>query len=159
MSDKSLALDSVYATRSARFGLAVSGRISAPLYELWPEIALTFGRTWIDTAAFSGTSDGITQDDLRIEGDAVTLSKVTLRPEVHIALDGRSVAQSSNILTYSPRFICQRANQKTTCGSGVEFGVQTRSADGLTTFKAKILTDWIDGQARSNGHLNFEIRF
>jgi hypothetical protein len=55
--------------------------------------------------------------------------------------------------------ICQRANQKTTCGSGVEFGVQTRSADGLTTFKAQILTDWIDGQARSNGHLNFEIRF
>jgi len=37
--------------------------------------------------------------------------------------------------------------------------VQTRSADGLTTFKAQVSTDWIDGQVRSNGHLNIEIRF
>ena len=159
MRDESLTLDSTYATRSARFGLAVSGVISAPLYELWPEIALTFGRTWIDTAAFSGTADGITQDDLRIEGDDVTLSNLTLRPEVRIALDGGSVAQSTKIVTYSPRLICQRANQKTSCGSGVEFGVQTRSADGLTTLKAQVSTDWIDGQVRSNGHLNIEIRF
>ena len=159
MRDESLTLDSTYATRSARFGLAVSGVISAPLYELWPEIALTFGRTWIDTAAFSGTADGITQDDLRIEGDDVTLSNLTLRPEVRIALDGGSVAQSTKIVTYSPRLICQRANQKTSCGSGVEFGVQTRSADGLTTFKAQVSNDWINGQVRSNGHLNIEIRF
>jgi hypothetical protein len=159
MRDESLTLDSTYATRSARFGLAVSGVISAPLYEIWPEIALTFGRTWIDTAAFSGTADGTTQDDLRIEGGDVTLSNLTLRPEVRIALDGGSVAQSTDIVTYAPRLVCQRANQKTSCGSGVEFGVQTRSADGLTTFKAQVSTDWIDGQVRSNGHLNIEIRF
>jgi len=159
MRDESLTLDSTYATRSARFGLAVSGVISAPLYEIWPEIALTFGRTWIDTAAFSGTADGTTQDDLRIEGGDVTLSNLTLRPEVRIALDGGSVAQITDIVTYAPRLVCQRANQKTSCGSGVEFGVQTRSADGLTTFKAEVSTDWIDGQVRSNGHLNIEIRF
>jgi hypothetical protein len=78
---------------------------------------------------------------------------------VRIALDGGSVAQSTDIVTYAPRLVCQRANQKTSCGSGVEFGVQTRSADGLTTFKAQVSTDWIDGQVRSNGHLNIEIRF
>jgi hypothetical protein len=45
MSDDVLALDSDYTTRSASFGLAISGVIEAQRYEIWPELALTVGRT------------------------------------------------------------------------------------------------------------------
>jgi hypothetical protein len=162
MDDGVLALDSDYTTRSATFGASVSGVIGPQGYEIWPELALTVGRTWIDTVAFTGTAYGTTDDALSLDAGMVTLANLTFRPEFRIPLDGSEVAKSLRLITLAPRLICQQTTTTTTaqtCGGGAEIGLQTHSADGMTTGTAQILSDWIDGQTRTSGQLSVEMRF
>jgi hypothetical protein len=162
MDDGVLALDSDYTTRSATFGMSVSGVIGPQGYEIWPELALTVGRTWIDTVAFTGTAYDATDDSLSLDAGMVTLANLTFRPEFRVPLDGMAVAQSLRLITLAPRLICQQTTTTTTaqtCGGGAEIGLQTHSADGMTTASAQILSDWIDGQTRTSGQLSVEMRF
>jgi hypothetical protein len=162
MSDDVLALDSDYTTRSASFGLAISGVIEAKRYEIWPELALTVGRTWVDTVAFTGTAYGAGEDSLSLDAGTVTLANLTFRPELRVPLDGAVAAKSKRLITLAPRLICEETNATTTataCGSGAEIGLQNQSKDGMTSSKAQILSDWIDGQTTSIGQLSFEHRF
>jgi hypothetical protein len=162
MDDGVLALESDYTTRSATFGISFSGVISKKRFEIWPELALTVGRTWIDTVAFTGTAYGATDDNLSLDAGVVTLANLTFRPEFRVPLDGMAVAKSLRLITLAPRLICQQTTTTTTaqtCGSGAEIGLQTHSADGTTTASAQILSDWIDGQTRTSGQLSVEMRF
>jgi hypothetical protein len=162
MDDGVLALDSDYTTRSATFGMSVSGVIGPQGYEIWPELALTVGRTWIDTVAFTGTAYGATDSTLSLDASMVTLANLTFRPEFRIPLDGSEVSKSLRLITLAPRLICQQTTTTTTtqtCGGGAELGLQTHSADGMTTGTAQILSDWIDGQTRTSGQLSVEMRF
>ena len=162
MDDGVLALESDYTTRSATFGMSVSGVIGPQGYEIWPELALTVGRTWIDTVAFTGTAYGTTDDSLSLDAGMVTLANLTFRPEFRVPLDGMAVAKSLRLITLAPRLICQQTTTTTTaqtCGGGAEIGLQAHSADGMTTASAQILSDWIDGQTRTSGQLSVEMRF
>jgi hypothetical protein len=162
MDDGVLALESDYTTRSATFGMSVSGVIGPQGYEIWPELALTVGRTWIDTVAFTGTAYDATDNTLSLDAGMVTLANLTFRPEFRIPLDGSEVAKSLRLITLAPRLICQQTTTTTTaqtCGGGAEIGLQTHSADGTTTASAQILSDWIDGQTRTSGQLSVEMRF
>jgi hypothetical protein len=162
MTDNVLALESDYTTRSATFGMAVSGVIGPQGYEIWPELALTVGRTWIDTVGFTGTAYSATDDTLSLDVGMVTLANLTFRPEFRVPLDGSEVSKSLRLITIAPRLICQQTTTTIaakTCGGGAELGLQTHSADGLATGKAQILSDWIDGQTRTSGQLSVEMRF
>ena len=162
MDDGVLALESDYTTRSATFGASVSGVIGPEGYEIWPELALTIGRTWIDTVAFTGTAYDATDDSLSLDAGMVTLANLTFRPEFRVPLDGAEVANSLRLITLAPRLICQQTTTTTTaqtCGGGAEIGLQTHSADGTATASAQILSDWIDGQTRTSGQLSVEMRF
>ena len=162
MDDGVLALESDYTTRSATFGASVSGVIGPEGYEIWPELALTVGRTWIDTVAFTGTAYDATDDSLSLDAGMVTLANLTFRPEFRVPLDGAEVANSLRLITLAPRLICQQTTTTTTaqtCGGGAEIGLQTHSADGTATASAQILSDWIDGQTRTSGQLSVEMRF
>jgi hypothetical protein len=162
MDDGVLALESDYTTRSATFGMSVSGVIGPEGYEIWPELALTVGRTWIDTVAFTGTAYGATDSSLSLDAGMVTLANLTFRPEFRVPLDGNEVANSLRLITLAPRLICQQTTTTTTaqtCGGGAEIGLQTHSADGTTTGTAQILSDWIDGQTRTSGQLSVEMQF
>ncbi len=162
MDDGVLALESDYTTRSATFGMSVSGVIGPQGYEIWPELALTAGRTWIDTVAFTGTAYGTTDDSLSLDAGMVTLANLTFRPEFRVPLDGNEVSKSLRLITLAPRLICQQTTTTTTaqtCGGGAELGLQTHSADGTTTASAQILSDWINGQTRTSGQLSVEMRF
>jgi hypothetical protein len=162
MDDGVLALESDYTTRSATFGMSVSGVIGPQGYEIWPELALTVGRTWIDTVAFTGTAYGATDNTLSLDAGVVTLANLTFRPEFRVPLDGMAVTNSLRLITLAPRLICQRTTTTTTaqtCGGGAELGLQTHSADGTTTASAQILSDWINGQTRTSGQLSVEMRF
>ncbi len=162
MDDGVLALDSDYTTRSATFGMSVSGVIGPQGYEIWPELALTVGRTWIDMVAFTGTAYGATDNTLSLDAGMVTLANLTFRPEFRVPLDGMAVTKSLRLITLAPRLICQQTTATTTeqtCGGGAEIGLQTHSADGTTTGSAQILSDWIDGQTRTSGQLSVEMRF
>ena len=162
MDDGVLALESDYTTRSATFGMSVSGVIGPQGYEIWPELALTVGRTWIDTVAFTGTAYDATDNTLSLDAGMVTLANLTFRPEFRVPLDGSEVSKSLRLITLAPRLICQQTTTTTTaqtCGGGAEIGLQTHSADGTTTASAQILSDWIDGQTRTSGQLSVEMRF
>ena len=162
MADSVLALESDYTTRSATFGASVSGVIAQKGYEIWPELALTMGRTWIDTVGFAGTAYGATDNDLSLDAGMVTLANLTFRPEFRVPLDGMDLAQSQRLITLSPRLICQQSTAATTsqtCGGGAEIGLQTHAEDGMTTTSGQIQTDWIDGQTRTSGQLGIEMRF
>jgi hypothetical protein len=162
MADSVLALESDYTTRSATFGMSVSGVIGPQGYEIWPELALTVGRTWIDTVAFTGTAYGTTDDSLSLDAGMVTLANLTFRPEFRVPLDGAEMSKSLRLITLAPRLICQQTTTTTTaqtCGGGAEIGLQTHSGDGMTTGTAQIMSDWIDGQTRTSGQLSIEMRF
>ena len=121
MDDGVLALESDYTTRSATFGMSVSGVIGPQGYEIWPELALTVGRTWIDTVAFTGTAYGATDNTLSLDAGVVTLANLTFRPEFRVPLDGSEVSKSLRLITLAPRLICQQTTTTTTaqtCGSG-----------------------------------------
>ena len=162
MSDDVLALNSNYTTRSASFGLALSGVIEAKRYEIWPELALTVGRTWVDTVAFTGTAYGASDDRLSLDASMVTQANLTLSPEFRIPLDGVTADKSLNLLTLAPRLICLHTSPTstaTTCGGGAEIGLQHHSTDGQTTAKARILSDWVDGRASTSVQLSLVIAF
>jgi hypothetical protein len=162
MADSVLVLESDYTTRSATFGASVSGVIAQKGYEIWPELALTLGRTWIDTVGFAGTAYGATDNGLSLDAGMVTLANLTFRPEFRVPLDGMDLAQSQRLITLSPRLICQQSTATTTaqtCGGGAEIGLQTHAEDGMTTTSGQIQTDWIDGHTRTSGQLGIEMRF
>ena len=162
MSDDVLVLGSEYTTRTATFGLALSGMIEAKRYEIWPELALTVGRTWVDTVAFTGTAYGASDDSLSLDASKVTQAKLTLMPELRIPLDGVAADKSLNLLTLAPRLICQQTSATTTatiCGGGAEIGLQTHSKDGQTTATARILSDWVDGHTSTSVQLSLVIAF
>ena len=162
MTDSVLALDGDYTTRTASLGASLSGVIVAKGYEIWPELALNIGRTWIGNVGLTGTAYGVTDNTLSLDAGMVTLANLTLRPEFRVPLDGSEVSKSLRLITLAPRLICQQTTTSTTaqtCGGGAELGLQTHSADGLTTGTAQILSDWIDGQTRTSGQLSVEMRF
>ena len=121
MSDDVLALDSDYTTRSATFGLAISGVIEAKRYEIWPELALTVGRTWVDTVGFTGTANGGAEDSISLDAGMVSVANITFRPEFRVPLDGAVAGKSLRLITLAPRLICEETsatNIATACGSG-----------------------------------------
>lgn len=162
MSDDVLVLKSGYTTCVGTFGASLSGRIAQKGYEIWPELALSVGRTWIDTMAFTGTAFGVTDTGLSLDAGMVTLANLTFRPEFRVPLDGLLPAQSQQLLTFAPRVTCQQVTAADTvhkCGRGAEFGIQSHSPDGMTSGVAKIQVDWINGQTSNVAQLSLEHRF
>jgi len=162
MVDDVLALESGYTTRSASAGGSLSGVIAAKGFEIWPELALSVGRTWIGAVDFTGAAYDLTDDTLSLDAGMITLANLTFRPEFRVPLDGLTTARSQHLLTFAPRLICQHISSDTTansCGGGAEIGLQSQSMDGMTTGSAQIMSDWIDGQTRTSGQLSLEVRF
>lgn len=162
MTDGVLDLDSDYSTRSASFGTSLSGVIAANGYEILPELSLSVGRTWIGAMDFTGTAYGVIDNSLSIDAGMVTLASLTFRPEIRLPLDGVAAAQSQQLLTFAPRLICQQIITTTTaqtCGRGAEVGLQTQSADGMTTAAIQIKSDLIDGKTSSTAQIRLEYRF
>jgi Cft2 family RNA processing exonuclease len=89
----------------------------------------------------------------------VTLANLTFRPEVRVPFGGAGAENTQNLLTYAPRVMCEHTNKTTACGKGVEFGLLSQSATGRTSFKVRILGDWIDNKTRMSGQLSFEKQF
>ncbi len=162
ITDTVLALESDYITRSAIVGAALSGVIEQDGFELWPELSLNFGRTWIGNVDFTGRAYSLVDDKLSLDAGQVTMSNMMLRPEVRVPLDGLSGANSLRLVTFAPRLMCEQIKAATTednCGGGAEVGFSGRSADGLSSVSAKVLADRIGDSTKSSLQLNLEHRF
>jgi hypothetical protein len=162
MTNGVLALDSDYTTRSASLGAALSGVIERQGFEIWPELSVSVGRTWVGTVGFTGAAYGLTDNTLSLDARTVTLATILFRPEIRMAMDGLSGAESLQTFIFSPRLICEQIEAvvaEETCGGGAEIGFSGSSADGLSHVSAKILADRLGDRTTSSLVLNLEHRF
>ena len=114
MADDVLALTSDYTTRTATVGGALTGAYAYERYELRPEMAFSYGKTWIGDVGFTGVAYGLTDNTLSVDAGTVSTASLTLRPEIVWALDAETVADSNAQLSFAPRFICERTTTATT---------------------------------------------
>jgi hypothetical protein len=162
MGDGVLDLDSDYTTRTATLGAAVSGIYAYRGYGFRPELAMSYGRTWIGDIDFTGRAFGLVDDTLSLDAGSVTVAEVTFRPEVLVPLDGRMPGESISFVSFAPRLICEQVKAVTTeetCGSGAELGISSRSEDGLSVISARIVADRLGDRTNTAFQLNLEHRF
>jgi hypothetical protein len=162
MADDVLALTSDYTTRTATVGGALTGVYAYERYELRPELAFSYGKTWIGDVGFTGVAYGLTDDALSLDAGNVSIANLTLRPEIVWALDAETVADSNAQLSFAPRFICQRTSAAATtqnCGAGAEIGLSSNSEDGLSSANIRFVMDRVGNSNRSNVLFNVEHKF
>ena len=162
MADSVLQLDSSYTASTATIGAALSGIYDFKQYELRPELALSYGRTWIGETGFTAYAYGLTDNTLSLNAGHVSLVNLTLRPQVIWALDADTVAKSKAQLSFSPRLVCEnrRAVQRTQyCGGGAEFGLNGTSEDRSINTELRVIMDRIGQSTRSSLLVNFEYWF
>ena len=162
MADDVLALESTYTTRTATVGGALTGVYAYERYELRPEMAFSYGKTWIGDVGFAGVAYGLTDNTLSVDAGTVSTASLTLRPEIVWALDAETVADSNAQLSFAPRFICERTTTATTtqnCGAGAEIGLSSNSEDGLSSTNIRLVMDRVGNSNRSNVVFNLEHRF
>ena len=162
MADDVLALESTYTTRTATVGGALTGVYAYERYELRPEMAFSYGKTWIGDVGFTGVAYGLTDNTLSVDAGTVSTASLTLRPEIVWALDADAVAESHAQLSFAPRLICERTMSTTTsksCGAGAEIGLSSNSEDGLSIANIRFVVDRVGNSKRSSVVLNLEHRF
>jgi len=162
IADATLDLTSDYTTRTATMGAAVSGVYEYGQYDFHPELAFSYGKTWIGDVGFTGVAYGLTDDTLSLDAGDVSIANLTLRPEIVWALDAETVADSNTQLSFAPRFICQRTSAVATtqdCGAGAEVGLSSTSEDGLSSAHIRLVMDRVGTSNRSSFALNFERSF
>ena len=162
MANDILVVESNYVTNTVALGGAFSGAYENNRYELRPELAFSYGKTWIGVVDFTGRAYG--QVDATITSDIgnESVANLTARPEVVIALDAGTVGDSHSQLSFAPRLFCERQIAKTSissCGDGVEIGIRSQSEDGLSSVNFRIISDKIYGGNRSSYTLNIDHKF
>jgi hypothetical protein len=157
-----LSLEADYHTKTATVGGSISGVITHEDYELRPEIALNYGKTWIGGVGFTGAAYGLTDDTLGLDAGRVALGELTVRSELLVPLDGTSVPQSDIQVSLSPRVLCEymktTASSKS-CGGGAEIGLKGQSEDGRSAGEVKVILDRINGGLRSAWQFGFQHQF
>lgn len=162
MANDVLSLESDYATRTMTIGASLRGVIDHGRYQFLPELAFSYGRTWIGNVGFRGRAYGLVDDTLSLNAAAVSLAHITFRPEFRLSLDGLSVVDSLSVFSFAPRLVCEEVRTDTvtqTCGGGAEIGISRNSENGLTTYDARIIADRIGSRTGTSFQLGLERRF
>ena len=162
MANDVLGLTSDYTTRTATAGAALSGVYEYEQYEFRPELAFSYGYTWIGNVRFTGRAYGLVDDTLSLDAGNVSITNLTLRPEVIWALYADTVSDSNSQLSFAPRAICERSIATTrteNCGSGAEIGLTSISEDELSNAEFRVIVDRVGSSNRSSFALNIEHRF
>jgi len=162
MADDILDLTSDYTTRTATMGAAVLGVYEYGQYLFRPELAFSYGKAWIGDVGFTGVAYSLTDNTLSLDAGNVSITNLTLRPEVVWALDTDTVADSNTQVSFAPRLICERVQSTTTkqdCGAGGEIGLTSTSRDGMSNTEFRVVVDKVGDSTRSSLVLNFEWQF
>ncbi|WP_438960866.1 BspA family leucine-rich repeat surface protein [Nereida sp.] len=162
MANDTLALESEYTTQTATLGGAITGVYSQKGYDFQPELALSFGKTWLGNVGFTGRAYGLTDDALSLDAGTVSIANLTFRPEVIIPISADFVADTNMQFTYAPRLICEQIKSTTKtsdCGTGGELGFSSTSEDALSSADMRILLDRINSGTRSSFVFSVEHKF
>jgi len=162
MTSDVLSLESDYTTCTATLGAALSGRYDYGQYEFHPELALSYGKTWIGDVGFTGRAYGLVDNILSTDAGDVTTVSVSLRPVFVWSRDGHSVADSRSQVSFSPCLICEQTRTTVSsndCGGGAELGLSSQSEDGLSNAEFRVVMDHVGNSTRSGAHLQLEHKF
>lgn len=162
MANDVLALESEYTTQTATLGGVITGVYSQKGYDFKPELAFSYGKTWLGDIGFTGRAYGLTDNTLSLDAGTVSIASLTFRPEVIIPIGADFVADTNTHFTYAPRLVCEQIKSTTKtsdCGTGGELGFSSTSEDGLSSADMRILLDRINGGTRSNFAFTVEHKF
>ena len=162
MANDTLALESEYTTQTATLGGAITGVYSQKGYDFKPELAFSYGKTWLGDIGFTGRAYGLVDNTLSLDAGDVSIASLTLRPEVIIPIGADFVADTNTQLSFAPRLVCEQIKSTTKtsdCGTGGELGFSSTSEDGLSSADMRILMDRINGGTRSSFVFSVEHKF
>ena len=162
MANDTLALESEYTTQTATLGGAITGVYSQKGYDFKPELAFSYGKTWLGDIGFTGRAYGLVDNTLSLDAGDVSIASLTFRPEVIIPIGADFVADTNTQLSFAPRLVCEQIKSTTKtsdCGTGGELGFSSTSEDGLSSADMRILLDRINGGTRSSFVFSVEHKF
>ncbi|MEZ5825704.1 MAG: Ig-like domain-containing protein [Geminicoccaceae bacterium] len=157
-----LALDSIYNSFSSVATAALTGTVGLGRVELWPELALIYGRNDVGRIEMTGRAYGQIDDELDLDVGAVSIGRAVFTPELRIALDEEPVATSRNVLELSPSLLCQQTEIRSgerDCGYGAGITLASGSADKSTRVKLRAEYERIGETSRAGAMLTYEILF
>ena len=162
MANDTLALESEYTTQTATLGGAITGVYSQKGYDFKPELAFSYGKTWLGDIGFTGRAYGLVDNTLSLDAGDVSIASLTFRPEVIIPIGADFVADTNTQLSFAPRLVCEQIKSTTKtsdCGTGGELGFSSTSEDGLSSADMRVLLDRINGGTRSSFAFSVEHKF
>ena len=162
MANDTLALESEYTTQTATLGGAITGVYSQKGYDFKPELAFSYGKTWLGDIGFTGRAYGLVDNTLSLDAGDVSIASLTFRPEVIVPIGADFVADTNTQLSFAPRLVCEQIKSTTNasdCGTGGEFGFSSTSEDGLSSADMRVLLDRINGGTRSSFVFSVEHKF
>lgn len=151
-----------YTSYTATVGAALTGVIERDGYEIWPEIALTYGYTDLGTIGMTDRNATTVNNQVIVDADSVSIANLTIRPEFRVPMDGRLNADSLSLFTFAPRLVCEQVDAVRTtedCGGGAELGIDSTSEDGASRLVARIKADRIASSTRTGLELKLEHQF
>ena len=162
MANDVLALESEYTTQTATLGGAITGVYSQKGYDFKPELAFSYGKTWLGDVGFTGRAYGLVDNTLSLDAGDVSIANLTFRPEVIVPISADFVADTNTQLSFAPRLVCEQIKSTTNasdCGTGGELGFSSTSEDGLSSAEMRVLLDRINGGTRSRFAFSVEHKF
>ena len=162
MANDTLVLESEYTTQTATLGGAITGVYSQKGYDFHPELAFSYGKTWLGDVGFTGRAYGLVDNTLSLDAGYVSIASLTFRPEVIVPIGADLVADTSTQFSFAPRLVCEQIKSTTKtsdCGTGGELGFSSTSEDGLSSADMRVVMDRINGGTRSSFVFSVEHKF
>ena len=161
-----LDLRSNYNTWAATYRASLSGVIERRSFEIWPELSLSHGTNSIDSIGYNANAYGLVGGGT-LDAGSIDITKLMLRPEIRIPIDGLALTDYMGLATFAPRLMCEEITtnaptlyaKNRSCGRGAEYGIVSQSDDGLTEFRSKVIIDNIGDSTRTGISINFNYQF
>lgn len=162
LADGTVDLNGDFNSSSVTLGTALTGVIKQEGYEIWPELAFTYGKTRLGTIGMTDRLAAVANNSVTVDAGDVSIANLTLRPEYRMPMDRLASVDSLSLFTFAPRLLCEQVNttaKTKNCGGGAEFGIDRTSEDGRSRFVGRIKADRIAKVTRSALELKLEHRF
>lgn len=160
MSNDVLELTSDYETVTGVLSGALTGIYTVKdNIELWPELSVTYGKTFMGDIKFTGTAYGLIDSNLTLKAGTTSIGLLTFAPELRIPFDGLNVDTSASVMNVAPRWVCEsiQATEDTKdCGYGMQARYKKTWDEASKVFNIGVISDRV-GDATSTT-LSLEVK-
>lgn len=145
MSNDILQLTSDYETVTGILSAALTGIYAVTdKIQLWPEMSITYGKTFMGDIKFTGTAYGLSDSNLILKAGTTSIGLLTFAPELRVPFDGLSVAKSASVMNVAPRWVCEliQATEDTNdCGYGIQVRYKKTWDEASKVFNMGVISD------------------